>query len=369
MQGVCWLPPWADSDRISSTRAQFTLVRLCSPKAAIKTSRSGQIESSFRAAQGGQYRQAVPRAPFFRFVDGESGYEANQIVVAEGNVIIGGSSSFSWVNIDGGVFHHNVVSRPGQWVARILNENGGLPIVDTQNGIFQDNRIVYNDTASEFSTAINVGPETLPNMFTFARNQWLNLADPTVASSTPSLPAPETGGTYVGLPATTDGPYVWSFVWGRWIVNASHAANSRRYRSAVYAPSYCRAKRVVRPARRRPAWRGLDVDSHPNFDASHAGVFTSNIDRSGRGHRPPWRLRQRHRWQRFSGLATYARQPGRLAAERSDRRRDLGGSAGCLERKFRGHVVAASSGSPGAAYICLCVDGVSVRPARPPRGR
>ena len=61
---------------------------------------------------------------FFRFVDGDSGYEANEIV-AEGNVIIGGSSAFSWVNIDGGVFHHNVVSRPGQWVARILNENQG----------------------------------------------------------------------------------------------------------------------------------------------------------------------------------------------------------------------------------------------------
>ncbi len=34
--------------------------------------------------------------------------------MAEGNVIIGGSSAFSWVNIDGGVFHHNLVHRPGQ---------------------------------------------------------------------------------------------------------------------------------------------------------------------------------------------------------------------------------------------------------------
>jgi hypothetical protein len=157
---------------------------------------------------------------FFRFVEGESGYEANQIV-AEGNVIIGGSSAFSWVNIDGGVFHHNVVSRPGQWVARILNENGGLPIVDTQNGILQDNRIVYNDTGTEFSTAVNVGPETLPSTYTFARNQWLNLANPTAAGSTPSLPVPETGGTYGGAAATTDGPHVWNFAWGKWIVNAN----------------------------------------------------------------------------------------------------------------------------------------------------
>lgn len=131
---------------------------------------------------------------FFRFVDGDSGYEADQIV-AEGNVIIGGSSAFSWVNIDGGVFHHNVVSRPGQWVARILNENQGQPIVDTKNGIFQDNRIVYNDTAAEFSTAVNIGPETLPATYTFARNYWLNLANPTPAGSTPSLPVPEIDGT------------------------------------------------------------------------------------------------------------------------------------------------------------------------------
>jgi len=192
------------------------------PKGGSKdiTFRANRIElprGSGRAVQAG----GSTGTPFFRFVDGESGYEANQIV-AEGNVIIGGSSSFSWVNIDGGVFHHNVVSRPGQWVARILNENGGLPIVDTQNGIFQDNRIVYNDTASEFSTAVNVGPETLPNTYTFARNQWLNLANPTAAGSTPSLPAPETGGTYgVGPAATTDGPHVWSFAWGKWIVNAN----------------------------------------------------------------------------------------------------------------------------------------------------
>ena len=39
------------------------------------------------------------------------------------------------------------------------------PIVDTQNGQLHDNRIVYNDTASEFSTAVNVGPETLPNTY------------------------------------------------------------------------------------------------------------------------------------------------------------------------------------------------------------
>jgi len=197
------------------------------PKGGSKdiTFRANRIElprGSGRAVQAG----GSTGTPFFRFVDGDSGYEASRIV-AEGNVIIGGSSSFSWVNIDGGVFHHNVASRPDQWVARILNENGGTPIVDTQNGVFQDNRIVYNDTGSEFSTAVNVGPETLPNTFTFARNEWLNLANPTPAGSTPTLPTPETDGVYGASPApSTDAPEVWSFAWGKWIVNANATPQS-----------------------------------------------------------------------------------------------------------------------------------------------
>ncbi len=177
---------------------------------------------SGRAVQAG----GSTGTPFFRFVDGESGYEASQIV-AEGNVIIGGSSAFSWVNINGGIFHHNVVNRPGQWVARILNENQGNPIVDTQNGQFHDNRIVFNDTGSEFSTAVNVGPETLPSTYSFARNRWLNLATPTVSGSTPTLPVAETGGTYGVDPiAPTDAAHIWDFPWGKWIVNANATQQS-----------------------------------------------------------------------------------------------------------------------------------------------
>jgi hypothetical protein len=172
---------------------------------------------SGRAVQAG----GSTGTPFFRFVDGDSNYEANQIV-AEGNVIIGGSSAFSWVNIDGGIFHHNVVHRPGQWVARILNENAGNSIVDTQNGQFLDNRIVYNDTSTEFSTAVNVGVETLPNTYTFARNRWLNQANPTANGSRPSLPVTETGGVYgVDPVAPIDAAHVWDFPWGKWIVNAN----------------------------------------------------------------------------------------------------------------------------------------------------
>ena len=184
-------------------------------------------------------------------------------------MIIGGSSAFSWVNIDGGVFHHNVVSRPGQWIARILNENQGQPIVDTQNGQLHDNRIVYNDTATEFSTAVNVGPETLSNSYTFARNQWLNLANPTPAGATPNLPVPETGGTYgVGPAPSTDAPSHLGLRLGQ--VDRERqcdAANRGRNRAAIAPPGQHRRRWHIQPACRRPArWR-LDIGRHHHADA------------------------------------------------------------------------------------------------------
>jgi hypothetical protein len=198
------------------------------PKGGSKdiTFRANRIElprGAGRAIQAG----GSTGTQFFRFIDGDSNYEGKQIV-AEGNVIVGGMSAFSWVNIDGGVFHHNVVYRPGNWVARILNENQGNAIVDTQNGQFHDNRIVYNDVANEFSTAINVGAETVPTSYQFARNRWLNLANSTPAGSTPNLPTAESGGKYgdTSLGGEPDSAVVWDFPWGKWIVNANAAAKS-----------------------------------------------------------------------------------------------------------------------------------------------
>ncbi|HEY3395391.1 MAG TPA: right-handed parallel beta-helix repeat-containing protein [Lacipirellulaceae bacterium] len=198
------------------------------PKGGSKdiTFRANRIElppDAGRAVQAG----GSTGPAFFRFIDGDSDYEADE-VVAEGNVIIGGSSAFSWVNIDGGVFHHNFVHRPYRWVARILNENQGNDIIDTRNGQLHDNRIVYNDTSSELSTAVNVGAETLPATYLFARNRWLNIANPNPAGSTPSLPTAEQGGVYGdrSLDGQLDHAIVWDFTWGKWIVNANTGADS-----------------------------------------------------------------------------------------------------------------------------------------------
>jgi hypothetical protein len=145
------------------------------------------------------------------------------------------------VNIGGGVFHHNFVHRPFRWVARILNENQGNDIVDTRNGQLHDNRIVYNDTSSELSTAVNVGAETLPATYSVARNRWLNLASPSPAGSTPTLPTTEQGGIYgdQSLAGQLDDAIVWDFAWGKWIVNANPAPNS------VEIPNFAALRRAT----------------------------------------------------------------------------------------------------------------------------
>lgn len=162
-------------------------------------------------------------AEFFRFVDGDADYEASEIVM-EGNVVIGGSSAFSWVNIDGGIVHHNVVYRPGQWVMRILNENEGTSIVPTRNGQLLDNDIVFNDTDDEFNRAVNESDAVEPGTFQFARNRWHNLANPTPKGSRPALPGEESDGIYGEEPlASVEAPQVWQFPWGKWVVNANPA--------------------------------------------------------------------------------------------------------------------------------------------------
>ncbi len=158
---------------------------------------------------------------FFRFVPGDSGYEADDLT-SEGNVVIGGSSAFTFVNIDGGIHRYNYVQTPGDWILRILNENQGLPIVDTQNGSLIGNKIVFDN---QLRTAVNVGTETLEETLIFDKNLWYNQSNPN--NSTPSLPTTETNGTYGVDPALDpDNVIAWDFTWGKWLVNANDQQNT-----------------------------------------------------------------------------------------------------------------------------------------------
>ena len=192
------------------------------PKGGSKdvTIRANRFEmSDGRAIQTG----GSTGSQFFRFIDGDSGYEADDIT-AEGNVVIGGSSSFSWSVIDGGVFHHNYAQRPNDWVLRILNEAPELA-TDTSNGRFTDNVVLFGDNLRRH---VNVGPNTEPETYVFERNLWYNADDPN--NSTPDLPTPETDPADEVDPAVDPGinrgatdPITWSFDWGRWLVNANDA--------------------------------------------------------------------------------------------------------------------------------------------------
>lgn len=191
------------------------------PKGGSKniTIRANRVElpaGSGRAIQAG----GSTDAEFFRFADGDSDYEAADITI-EGNVVVGAGSAFSWVNIDGGMVHHNLVHMPSPWALRILNENEGSAIVATKNGEFADNQVAY-DTGGDFNSVVNIGDNTEPATFTFTRNRWLNSADPTPDGSRPKLPAAEEDGIYgEALPNAIDGAQVWEFPWGKWIVNAT----------------------------------------------------------------------------------------------------------------------------------------------------
>ncbi len=158
---------------------------------------------------------------FFRFLPGEGGYEADDIT-AIGNIVTGGDNSASFVNIDGGTFAFNYFQDPANWVLRILNENSGSPtIVDTQNGSFRNNAVVYNDALRRI---VNIGPETLPETLDFAGNAWFNSDGGPADQAALQLPSVETGGTY-GVDIRQDPDAVVRFEEGPllWLVNPSLA--------------------------------------------------------------------------------------------------------------------------------------------------
>jgi hypothetical protein len=128
------------------------------------------------------------------------GYEARDITV-EGNVFIGGQAPFAFVGVDGAVARFNTVYLPGRWALRILQETVEPGFVPCRNGVFSDNIVVFrSDQWGE--CGCNIGPNTAPETFTFARNLWYcaDLPD----RSRPTLPAAETEAIYGQDPLFVD---------------------------------------------------------------------------------------------------------------------------------------------------------------------
>lgn len=151
-------------------------------------------------------------------------------IVAEGNVIInngnvgqGIRAAASFINVGDGIFRNNVVDRPSIYAFRILKENPEPPFIDTQNGVVDDNIVLWNE--GDLFEVVNVGPNTLPATFAFQANHWFNLTSP--ANSHPLLPVAEVDGVY-GVDPQVDlrGITPWDFSWGKWLVNTSDLIDS-----------------------------------------------------------------------------------------------------------------------------------------------
>jgi hypothetical protein len=115
--------------------------------------------------------------------------EARDVLV-EGNVIEGAEACVAFVGVDGATVRWNTFVRPKKWALRILQENHAPGFVPVRNGVVTDNLVLYR--SDEMRTAVNVGPHTAAETFTFARNVWRCEDDPRHAA--PALPAPETDG-------------------------------------------------------------------------------------------------------------------------------------------------------------------------------
>lgn len=145
-------------------------------------------------------------------------------VIAEGNVVEGGEAPVVYINTDDGiVVRNNLIYRPDNWVIRILKENTTSGFVNTQDGEFRNNVVIWNQ--GDLAAFVNVGPNTNPGTFQFEGNWWYNQTNP--SNSTPSLPASEVGGVYGVDPGVDINDVVaWDFDWGHWLVNANETPNS-----------------------------------------------------------------------------------------------------------------------------------------------
>lgn len=128
------------------------------------------------------------------------GFEARDLIV-EGCTFVGSTAPIAFVGCDGGTVRCNTLYLPGKWALRILQETRG-DFTPCRNGVFVDNLIVYRGLDS----LVNVGPDTAPASFAFARNYWFRIDAP--HRSMPPLPTAETdgaGGEDPGLIAPASG--------------------------------------------------------------------------------------------------------------------------------------------------------------------
>jgi hypothetical protein len=133
---------------------------------------------------------------FFRPLDASA--EASHITVWA-NLFLANQAPIAFVGCENGLFAHNTILHPTKWVARILQENNHAQMIQCRNNVFVNNVVVFDQQVQVF---VNVGGNTHPDTFVFARNLWYHDANP--AFRTPNLPVIEIAPIPTGNPLFKD---------------------------------------------------------------------------------------------------------------------------------------------------------------------
>jgi len=118
--------------------------------------------------------------------------EARRIRV-QANVIVGGHAAVAFVGCVDCLAAHNTIVDPEGWVLRILQETtsrDGYSFAACSENAFYNNLVVFD--RQRLSRAVNIGPDTAPETFSFSHNLWYAHDEP--AASAPDLPVDETAG-------------------------------------------------------------------------------------------------------------------------------------------------------------------------------
>ena len=98
-----------------------------------------------------------------------------------------------FVGIDGAIVRHNTIYHPSRWGIRILQESRGADFVPCRNGRFLNNIVAFR--SDEVRTMVNIGSGTSPDTFTFEKNHWFCIDDPS-RSNRVALPVREVDGRF-----------------------------------------------------------------------------------------------------------------------------------------------------------------------------
>jgi hypothetical protein len=110
---------------------------------------------------------------YFRPLD--ANYEAKNIRVYS-NIFVGSVAPVAFVGAVDCEVVNNTLYLPDKWAIRILQENTEPGFLSCSNNSFINNIVYLN--ASSSNPAINIGPNTSPESFTFSNNFWFNSDNP-----------------------------------------------------------------------------------------------------------------------------------------------------------------------------------------------